>query len=64
MDKGKKPSGLEKIPKALLSVFNYRAYPYINLDTTELEWYVSTNDPMYKTIQSSNLSSSRYNTKI
>lgn len=43
-----KPHSLEKIPAGLLSMFNYRCYPYINLDTLELEWYVNKNSPTYK----------------
>lgn len=56
---GNKPSNFEKIPKALLNHFNYRAYPWINLDTTELEWYVNKDDPMYKTLSSFDISQSK-----
>lgn len=43
-----KPHNLEKVPVGLLGLFNYRCYPYINLDTLELEWYVNKTHPTYK----------------
>lgn len=43
-DKGslKSSTGMTKIKPVLLPLFNHRGYPYINLQTYELEWYVST----------------------
>lgn len=35
-------TGLSKIAPSLLPLFNSRGYPYINLRTYELEWYVPT----------------------
>ena len=32
--------GLRKIPYEYIYLFNYMGYPYINLETSELEWYV------------------------
>ena len=42
-------SGLEKIPFDLLESFNFRGYPYINPETLELEWYISTSSQYYQT---------------
>ena len=39
---------LEKVPKTLRPLFNYNMYPYINLDTTELEWYINKNNKKYE----------------
>lgn len=47
MRKGLKHN-LEKIPIALMPMFNYRGYPYINLDTLELEWYVDKTTKLYQ----------------
>lgn len=43
-------SSLEKIPVELLDAFNNRGYPYINPDTLELEWYISTSSKTYQNI--------------
>lgn len=43
-----KSHNLEKLPQGLQSMFNYRAYPYINLDTLELEWYVYKGSSTYE----------------
>lgn len=51
---GRSAPALEKIPKSLLPVFNFWAYPYINLYTTELEWYVNkATCPIYEKIMGS-----------
>lgn len=42
------PGYLEKVPKILQGLFNFHMYPYINLETTELEWYVDTRMPRYR----------------
>jgi hypothetical protein len=36
--------GMKKIPLEALNSFNNRGYPRINIDTYELEWYVSQED--------------------
>lgn len=43
-----KSHNMEKVPPGLLSMFNYRCYPWINLDTLELEWYVDKTSSTYK----------------
>ena len=35
----------------MVSMFNYRAYPRINLDTLELEWYIDSRSNIYKKME-------------
>ena len=42
------PTSLEKIPKRLLPYFSNRCYPYINLNSGQLEWYVDKDTVFYK----------------
>lgn len=41
---------LDKVPTNMLGMFNYRAYPRINLDTLELEWYVDKRSKIYNKV--------------
>jgi hypothetical protein len=45
-----KPHNLDKLPKALYPLFTSRAYPFINKNTLELEWWVNKKIPLYQTI--------------
>lgn len=40
-------SAIVKIPFNILSLLNFRGYPFINLNTMELEWYISKNSTTY-----------------
>jgi hypothetical protein len=50
MWKKEKNHNMEKIPKQFLHIFSNWAYPFINLDTKELEWYVDKSKPYYSEI--------------
>lgn len=40
--------GLELVPDNLREYFNFRCYPWVNLNTRTLEWYVSKNSKEYQ----------------
>ena len=46
------PESMTKVPQQILTLFNNRGYPHINLDTNELEWYVPTQ--MYRQVTGQN----------
>lgn len=41
---------MAKIPFNLLQFFNFRGYPFIDYETSELEWWVFKNSPTYKAV--------------
>lgn len=48
----KDPETMVKVPQQILTLFNNRGYPHIDLDTNELEWYVPTQ--LYKSVTGQN----------
>lgn len=51
LNKGESGHNLVKVPSSMVSMFNYRAYPRINLDTLELEWYIDSRSNIYKKME-------------
>lgn len=45
---GSLPDTIAKVPQSILHLFNYRAYPFIDYETLELEWYVDTTTTDYR----------------
>lgn len=44
MEEGNRQSRMMKLPPRIIAEANYRGYPYIDVETMNLDWYVSTND--------------------